>query len=505
MGFGSSFSKAFNPAFQQTWRSTEDQANRDRDFALRKAEADQLAQLRGLQIDELRRTLTNNRNVDAATRDLQQLYTNGAMAPGSNQTGLPDATVGAAHAGNVQGYGSGQAAVGALAGDYQREAARMGLEGGPQYNGAAGGDVKFQPATQAQLMRGVGGLALAKGDMQGFTQALAGEKAAKGDELMSGAMAQWQQMTPEQKAAWAKQNSYDQKLPMYGSYTAGTPDAVQGKGASKGTKGGKPTPQEGFGIILTDNGSVHKLTDAEMGQLFAAQQMMQHDPARATQIMVQGSEKLRKLYQDAFNNGAKIEEVTNGRMTATAALRNSEAHMASVGLQRQRMEQERQKVEGVEPYFVRRPDGSTGIEYRGIRYGKTGEPQSVVVPMGDGLRVRDMDPTKIEKLTKDMVGQPTGRLDSKGKPELYTTETAYPAARELVLNSALGGGQGGLPANGAPEPRTPRGAPPVSRPSGPAYGSPDEQMLRLRGLIGAPTPGAATTPFFPGANYNAQR
>lgn len=278
MAFADSFAESFNAGLGRglTQYNVAQEERRRKEQAAREAEA------HALRMEEARREAARARRVEEARGAIETAAMQGM--PTGAVPALGEATTADTYLGRA-GYGQGLPAVQEMAGDYQREMGRFGLpQQAPQYDTAG---VGVRQATDRDINRLTQQYALAANDVNAF-RALRGEAAdmdwkdAFGERLKA-----FRTMTPEQRKARMEQLTADQTLP-------GVLEWEPGK-----------TDKDNKYFFLTPDRSMRvPLSESEVAQLSALEEMAQVDPVRAEQEIANLTGKAREV-------GFKVMELLN--------------------------------------------------------------------------------------------------------------------------------------------------------------------------------------------------
>ena len=366
------------------------------------------------------------RKSDAAYDNLDSV-SSGVVDPGATGLSQPSAQM------LSQGYGGakGPQAVQDAAGDYTREANRMGMA--PQgYNAQA--PVTQRKASDREMLDAEMGVATATRD-RGYRESLQ----AKGKELdwNDGRLTHgkaWDAMTDEQKRAKTDEFSQNAGIPGSGTWVAG-----EGKRA-------------GYMWYTPPGKDPVQLSGKEAKELFTLANLAAVNPERARKETETAGDKVRAVYGHLFevqtkgvtaNNTGQhyLDNAEHQRGTLAETTRTHKVQEGlrgqEVGISRDRANREKDPKRGA-PIQMIDAQGSAALmqPVQGADGKLTYEP----VSLPQGMRFpKQVDPAAIERRAAALEGKPMPGLGADGRPQVYNADTAYNAARSQLYGQDGGG------------------------------------------------------------------
>jgi hypothetical protein len=407
--------------------------------------------------------------VDAAFNSYETLRTKGNV--NAEGTGLSAPSAQMAFAGNAGAYGSGEAAVQEMAGDYAREMGRFAQAPGapagglPTYNPTA--PVTTTAASEVDLEAALGGIAAAQRDVRGIRESTTNVKNLKLDAGRKAEFKRLQDLDDEALANVFEKQSKD------------------GSGFN-GMLTFSPERNEFLFTSKIPGIPSQVLSRAElMQQMMGLWEAGNGDYAKGLDIMVKGAQTRRDLENQQYTRAAGVAQGNadlhyKGRK-ATLDERefdsNSAYRTGMLGLQRDRFEREKYQLINPSMQYKRGPKGELIPVITGLRLGQTSgayEPVAQELSNAPGLIPPEVfNPTRYAKTAESMVGQPTGRVGPDRKPVMHTMESATQTLMDQAAASYSPVPDSGLPAGrvmpgqgpAAPATRAPAQAPATRAPA----------------------------------------
>lgn len=270
---------------------------------------------------------------DAAWRDLEALQGQGVV---EGATGISQPSMQMLAAGNGGAYGSGEGAVREAAGDFTREANRLGQSenapatGLPRYDAQA--PMTRRAATDLEVERAMGGVAMARRDMGGLSQSRARQKQLSEDDVLAKAQVN------DATISYINDN--------HRSLTIGDPDKHGFRQVSFVKVGGKA--------------AFDRLSPMDQRKLAGAQALYATNPTRALQLAKEVNADLAKVFETearegeaavrsgndaAFKGGSLTNDAARTRAQADHWAAQNRNDSARLGLQRDRASMENWQLE----------------------------------------------------------------------------------------------------------------------------------------------------------------
>lgn len=240
---------------------------------------------------------------DSAWRDLETLQGQGVV---EGATGISQPSMQMLAAGNGGAYGSGEGAIRDAAGDYTREMNRLGqgenapatgvpATGVPAYNAQA--PIARRAASDLEVERAMGGVAMARRDMAGLSQSRARQKQLSEDEILAKAEVN------DATISYINDN--------HRSLTIGDPDKHGFRQVSFVKVGGKA--------------AFDRLSPMDQRKLAGAQALYATNPTRALQLAKEVNADLAKVFETEAREGEAVVRSGNDAAFKGGSLDNDAA------------------------------------------------------------------------------------------------------------------------------------------------------------------------------------
>jgi hypothetical protein len=425
--FGNAFSAAYDPKGFEAKRLA------DREFGLRKQQADQQAEQHNAFMARSRLQDAD----DASKRDNRDTLMRGVRGNDAAPMGGLSAPYSSAQAPAV-GTGLGNPAPdlsepsfavrgqGAQSAPYSSMQVPTGQ--GLGRNVPGGDSPSFElpqaaPAARApkskvrQALEDRQAYAVSIGDMASFDKGTLEGKNLDWSEAYSGHMKAWMGMTPEDKAAVVQAQS------------AG--DAIQGLGTFEpGPKG-----KGGFLHYMPKGKRPMTLSDDEAGQIFAMGNMMEVDPERAQGEITKLKGNVRKAAEDMFRLQTAAVGVDN---QATQGENTAQYQQRHLGIMAQSEQDRRKQAERADWSVQNYVDDKGNVKPYMYNSRDPKNPQFQEMPVPPGMRMPNARPPVDNKQVMDLVD----RLQLKDKDA--SMAELMDRAKGLLYPDQSGGGGGGF-------------------------------------------------------------
>lgn len=267
----------------------------------------------------------------------------------------------------------------------------------------------------------------------------------------------------------------------------------------------KVDPKTGLTTFAITNGDSYdevKVNPADLAKIAVGYRRLERGDVGGLDVIAAVNKDLAAAVKEEMRLQLDVGGKNNDAVAKGAAMANDTARLdverQRLGVQRAVADQASSQILGANMNYTLGANGQLVPTMTGLKLNrKTGQYETVNLPMtGSGVvPAGALDPAKISKAAEGLVGQPTGQLDAKGKPVVYTADTAYGAIQQRIVNSFTAANGGNDPvkaiADAIREQQAKAQAPaPAAAPAAPARAPAPSRDPSKAGLVDQVAPAA---------------